>query len=359
MTSLLTSLGPAEMIAIVMVVALNAYVLTGGADFGGGVWDLLATGPRRDAQRALIARQIGPIWEANHVWLIFVIVILFTAFPPAFATLSTVLHIPLSIMLIGIVLRGSSFVFRSYGARDDASQRRWGRVFAVASTVTPVVLGVTVGAIASGAVGEAADTLPSRASGSVESAPPSFAASFVSPWLAPFPLATGALALAMFAFLAAVYLAFAAADDELRNDFRRRGLGAAAAMFVAAFGALAVSQLGAPDVTDRLVARRTLGFQAATASAAVTAIWALWVRRWAVARIAAVAQVSLILWGWVIVQYPFVIPPSLTIRAAAAPRITLLLLLYAVLAGGIVLVPALVYLFRTFGRRDDDPARVI
>jgi cytochrome d ubiquinol oxidase subunit II len=163
----------------------------------------------------------------------------------------------------------------------------------------------------------------------------------------------------MFAFLAAVYLAFAATDDALRNDFRRRGLGAAAAMFVAAFGALAVSQLGAPEVTDRLVARRTLGFQAATAFAALTAIWALWVRRWAAARIAAVTQVSLILWGWVIVQYPFVIPPSLTIRAAAAPRITLVLLLYAVLAGGIVLVPALVYLFRTFGRRDDDPARVI
>ena len=127
MTSLLGTLGLPEIIAGIMVLALNAYVLTGGADFGGGVWELLASGPRRDAQRALVAHEIGPIWEANHVWLILVVVVLFTAFPAAFATLGIVLHIPLSLMLAGIVLRGSSFVFRSYGSRDDASQRRWGR----------------------------------------------------------------------------------------------------------------------------------------------------------------------------------------------------------------------------------------
>jgi cytochrome bd ubiquinol oxidase subunit II len=354
MTSALTSPGLAEIIAAIMVLALNAYVLTGGADFGGGVWDLLATGPRRDAQRVLIASQIGPIWEANHVWLIFVIVILFTAFPVAFATLGTVLHIPLSIMLVGIVLRGSSFVFRSYGARGDRSQRRWGHVFAVASTATPIVLGTIVGAIASGAVGEAAKALPSRASGPMDVAPSTFAAIFVWPWLAPFPLAMGALAVAMFAFLAAVYLALAARDDELRDDFRRRGLGAAIAMFVAAFGGLAVSQFEAAHVAGSLLARSALAFQAATALAALTAIWALWTRRWAVARIAAAAQASLILWGWVIVQYPFVIPPSLTLRAAAAPRFTLVLLLYAVLAGSVILLPALVYLFRTFARADDN-----
>jgi cytochrome d ubiquinol oxidase subunit II len=337
--------------AIVMVIALNAYVITGGADFGGGVWDLIATGPRRDAQRALIAHEIGPIWEANHVWLIFVIVILFTAFPPAFATLSTVLHIPLSIMLVGIVLRGSSFVFRSYGARDDVSQRRWGRMFGIASIVTPFVLGVSVGAIASGAVGTAAEGLQYGAVGPVGTTP-GFVATFVAPWLAPFPLAIGALALTMFAFLAAVYLAFAASDEGLRDDFRRRGLGVAIVMFVAAFGALAIAQFAAPSVARRLIAPEALGFQAVTALAALTAIWALWARRWAVARIAAAVQVSLILWGWVIAQYPFIIPPSLTVRAAAAPRVTLVLLLYAVIAGSLVLLPALVYLFRTFGRSE-------
>jgi cytochrome bd ubiquinol oxidase subunit II len=348
MTSALTSLGMPEIIAAIMVLALNAYVLTGGADFGGGVWDLLATGPRRDAQRALIAHQIGPIWEANHVWLIFIIVILFTAFPAAFATLSIVLHIPLTAMLIGIVLRGSSFVFRSYGVRDDASQRRWDHVFAVASTVTPVVLGMIVGAVASGAVGEAAIALPSRASGAIDGARPTFAAIFVAPWLSPFTLVMGALALTMFAFLAAAYLTLAAGDRELREDFRRRGLAAAAGMFGAAFGGLVIAQFGPAHVVDSLLARSALVFQAATALAALTAIWALWTRRWAVARIAAAAQVSLILWGWVIVQYPFIIPPSLTLQAAAAPRATLRLLLYAVLAGSVILLPALAYLYRTF-----------
>lgn len=336
-------LGLPEIVAAIMVLALNAYALTGGADFGGGVWDLLARGPRRDAQRALIASQIGPIWEANHVWLILVVVVLFTAFPAAFAALSTVLHVPLSLMLFGIVLRGSSFVFRSYGARDDASQQRWGRVFAVASVVTPLVLGTIVGSIASGAAGDAAMRLESAGS-----APPSFASIFVAPWLAPFPLALGVLALAMFAFLAAVYLAFAAPEPALREDFRRRALGAAVAMFVAAFGALGLAHVVGSEVSGALMRGRALAFQVVVAVAALIALWAIWRRRWRLARVAAAAQVSLILWGWVLVQRPFVVPPMLTVRDAAAPRITLELLLAALAAGAVVLVPALVYLFRTF-----------
>jgi len=131
MSAFLASIGLPEIVAALMVLALNAYVLMGGADFGGGLWDLLASGPRRDAQRALIADSIAPIWEANHVWLIVVVVVLFTGFPVAFATLGTVLHIPISLMLIGIVVRGSAFVFRSYGTRERG--KRWGTAFAVTS----------------------------------------------------------------------------------------------------------------------------------------------------------------------------------------------------------------------------------
>jgi len=338
------AVGLPEVVAAIMVLALNAYALTGGADFGGGMWDLLARGPRRDAQRALIASQIGPIWEANHVWLILVVVVLFTAFPAAFAALSTVLHVPLSLMLVGIVLRGSSFVFRSYGARDDASQQRWGRVFAMASVLTPLVLGTIVGAIASGAAGDAALRLPATVGG----VPPSFVSVFVAPWLAPFPLALGVLALAMFAFLAAVYLALAAPEPALRDDFRRRALGAAAAMFLAAFGALGIARVWEPEVVGALMQGRSLAFQGITAVAALTALWAIWSRRWQLARLAAAAQVSLILWGWVLVQQPYVVPPMLTVRDAAAPTITLELLLAALAAGAVILVPALVYLFRAF-----------
>jgi cytochrome d ubiquinol oxidase subunit II len=361
MTAFLSSIGLPEIVAGIMVLMLNAYVLTGGADFGGGVWDLLARGPRRDAQRALVAGTIAPIWEANHVWLIVVIVVLFTGFPDAFATLSIVLHIPLTLMLVGIVLRGSAFVFRSYGARDDASQRRWGRVFAAASVITPLLLGVNVGAVASGLAGGAAARL-SALDGAVRAETPSFWSVFVAPWLAPFPLAVGALTLALFAFLAAVYLTLEATDDELREDFRRHALLAAAAVFVTAFGALALARVQAPHVGRGLTSSTwALPLQAATAAAAITAIRALVTRRPALARVAAAAQVSLILWGWALVQYPYLVPPIQTIREAAAPRVTLELLVWGLAGGTAILIPSLMYLFRTFAasgasRRTDDAA---
>ena len=343
MSAFIASLGPPEIVGGVMMLALNAYVLMGGADFGGGVWDLLASGPRRDAQRALIADSIGPIWEANHVWLVIVVVMLFTAFPTAFALLGTVLHIPLTLMLVGIVLRGSAFVFRSYGSRAYAAQRRWGSVFAGASLITPILLGVIVGAIASGAVGRVQRLLTTPSA-------TSFHEVFVAPWLGFFPLTVGLLALVLFAFLAAVYLTLATDDATLREDFRRRALGAAVVAFVAAAGALIVARIHAPVVGRGLVETPlALALQGATAIAALTAIGALYSRRWQLARIAAAAQVSLVLWGWVMVQYPFIVPPVATLRGAAAPDITLELLLTALAIGAVVLIPSLVYLFRTFG----------
>ena len=181
MTAFLASVGLPEIVAGVMMLALNAYALSGGADFGGGVWDLLARGPRREAQRTLIASAIGPIWEANHVWLIIVVVMLFTGFPSAFASLGIVLHIPLSLMLVGIVLRGAAFVFRSYGSGDHAGRRAWGRVFAIASTMTPLLLGAIIGAIASGAVGDAAARIPTRESAAIASSQMSVLDMFVAP----------------------------------------------------------------------------------------------------------------------------------------------------------------------------------
>src|SRR5215211_2274038 len=140
-------------IAIVVLASLILYALMGGADFGGGVWDSCARGPRAERQRKIIADAIAPIWEANHVWLILVIVLLFTAFPRAFAAMMTALHIPLTAMLVGIVLRGSAFVFRKYDMKDDHVQRRWSFVFGVSSVLTPLLQGVCLGALASGAIG--------------------------------------------------------------------------------------------------------------------------------------------------------------------------------------------------------------
>jgi cytochrome d ubiquinol oxidase subunit II len=178
-------------IAIVTLASLVLYALMGGADFGGGFWDLFASGPRAERQRQLIANAIAPIWEANHVWLILVIVLLFTAFPVGFAVMMTALHIPLTAMLVGIVLRGSAFVFRKYDAKDDQVQRRWNLLFGVSSVLTPVLQGMCLGALASGAI-------------RVRDA--QITTGFLAGWTGGFALACGAFALGLFAFLAAAYL---------------------------------------------------------------------------------------------------------------------------------------------------------
>jgi cytochrome d ubiquinol oxidase subunit II len=338
----------ATAVAGIMLLALTAYVLLAGADFGGGVWDLLASGPRREAQRELVTHAIGPIWEANHVWLVLVVVLLFACFPPVFAALGITLHIPLALMLIGIVMRGSAFTFRTYGSEASATQRRWGRTFAIASTLTPVLLGISIGAVASGGAGEAFARLR-------EGARDGFASAFLAPWLTPFTIGVGVLALALFAFLAAVYLTVEAErDPALQEDFRRRALATALAVFVVAFGVLALSPRGAPRVTAGLMGSPwALPFHLATGLAALGAIWALWTRRFRVARVAAAGQVTLILWGWAVAQFPYLLPPSFTIRGAAAPPRTLHLTLWALAVGAVVLLPSLRYLFRIFKGRQD------
>jgi len=335
----------APILAALVALSLNAYVLFGGADFGGGVWDLFATGPRQARQREVISHAIGPIWEANHVWLILAIVLTFTCFPPVFARLGTVLHIPLTLMLVGIVLRGSAFTFRTYDDEHDAVQRRWGRIFSGASIVTPVLLGVTIGAVATGAVG------PLPASGP-------FADRFVHPWLTPFSFAVGLLALALFAHLAAVFLTLETRDPDLVGDFRVRALWSGGAVFLAALGALLIAPAHAPLVGVGLLASRwSLPFHVATGAAAVATLAALWWRRYHLARVAVGAQVSLIVWGWAVAQYPYLVPPDLTVKSAAAPEATLRLMLIALGLGTAVLLPSLLYLFRVFKAAPSGSAR--
>jgi cytochrome bd ubiquinol oxidase subunit II len=329
-------IGLPELLALGLALTLNVYVLLGGADFGGGVWDLLAGGPRRERQREVVGHAIGPIWEANHVWLILAIVLTFSCFPPVFARLGTVLHIPLTLMLVGIVLRGSAFTFRTYDDSHDAVQRRWGRIFAGASLVTPVLLGVCIGTVASGGAG------PLPAAGS-------FADRFVAPWLTPFSLAVGLLTLVLFAHLAAVFLTLESDDLGLTEDFRARALWSGAALFVTAFGALLVARAQVPLMgTGLLASRWALPFHAATGLAAVATLAALWRRRYHLARVAVGAQASLIVWGWAVSQFPYLIPPDLTIRSAAAPAATLRPVAIALGLGTAVLLPSLVYLFRVF-----------
>ena len=245
---------------------------------------------------------------------------------------------PLTLMLVGIVLRGSAFTFRTYDDQRDSVQRRWGRIFAGASLLTPVLLGVCVGALAAGRVG------PVGAATFVEG--------YIRPWLTPFSLAVGLLTLALCALLAAVFLTLETDDPALVEDFRRRALLAGGAVFVAAFGALLIAPTEAPLVGAGLLGSRwSLPFHLATGAAAVAVLAALWWRRYHVARVAAGAQVSLILWGWALAQYPYLVPPDLTIAGSAAPAVTLRLVAGTLLGGGAILLPSLVYLFRIFKGR--------
>ena len=217
-----------------MFVALIFYAVTGDADFGGGMWDLLATGPRAGAQRDAIERAIGPIWEADHVWLILIVVILFTAFPPAFAAIMTALNIPFTLMLIGIVLRGSAFIFRKYDFKSHKVKQGWSLLFGAASFFTPFIQGVVLGALSTGQI--------RIADGRVVSG-------FFAGWLTPFAFACGLFALALFAFLAATYLTVdPSTESHVQNDFRLRALWSGAALVPIAFVVFITSKEGAPEM---------------------------------------------------------------------------------------------------------------
>jgi cytochrome d ubiquinol oxidase subunit II len=358
-----------NIVAALMVASLTAYVLFAGADFGGGVWDALATGERRERQRDLISHALAPIWEANHVWLILVIVILFTCFPKAFAQLAITLHIPLSLMLVGIVLRGSAFTFRSYDVPRTGARRRWGRIFAIASIITPVLLGVCVGAISAARITSADMLAPRPADCSrisdpavqriwLEQPPPvhplSFAEHFVVPWLGVFPMVVGLMTLALFAQLAAVYLTIEAHGDRaLQDDFRRRALVATAVMIALAVVARVLAAAFAPSMHAAMsTTRLALLTQLLAVLASAATIWALLRRRFRKARIAVGAQACFIVWGWPLAQFPYLVPPRLTIADAAAPARTLVLVLIALAAGALFLFPSLAYLFRIFKSRD-------
>ncbi|MDT3778756.1 cytochrome d ubiquinol oxidase subunit II [Nitrospira sp. MA-1] len=201
--------GLEEIIAGCIVISLTLYALLGGADYGAGIWYLLARGPEAQTQRHLISTAIGPIWEANHVWLILVITLLFSAFPLAYARISTVLHIPLTLLLTGIVFRGSAFAFRSYDVQQSPLHRFWGTLFGLSSLITAMFLGIILG------------TLTSSYLQNVQGG---FVDVFVLPWIQPFPLAVGIWTITLFAFLASTYLIHETPLPALRGLYRRKAL---------------------------------------------------------------------------------------------------------------------------------------
>ena len=320
-------------VAFFILASLIIYALMGGADFGGGMWNLLAFGPRAKRQREAIADAIAPIWEANHVWLILVIVLLFTGFPRGFASMMTALNIPITVMLLGIVLRGSAFVFRKYDVKDE---RRWNAVFAIASFLPPFFQGIILGALTTGQIRvEQGHVLTG----------------FMTGWLTPFALSCGMFALGLFAFLAATYLTVDTRDEpDLQDDFRRRSLWSGLALGPIALVVFLTSRQGAPAMYHELTRWWAPVLLVWTSLFAGAALIALWLRRFVVARVAAIGQVTLILLGWGLAQYPNLVTPDVTVANAAAPEVTLRLLVMALGFGAILLLPSLAYLFYVFKR---------
>jgi cytochrome d ubiquinol oxidase subunit II len=332
-------MAPEQLVAALGIIALIAYAVLGGADFGGGVWDLFASGPRKEEQRDAIARAMGPVWEANHVWLIFVIVIIFSSFPLAFETLSIALFIPFHLVLLGIILRGAAFVFRAYSpqsSRDtqiSTAARAWGVIFGSASVVTPVLLGMSLGAVSSGSIRliDGSVLLPLR----------------VPAWLTPVALLMGALALALCAYLAAVFLANET-DGELREDFRRHALLAGTVVVALSTLALPLVYIEARHLWDGLIGGRATPAFVTGVIAALLSGWWLRGRRYRLARISSVVQIVCLLAGWAMAQSPYIIFPDITLQDAAAPHGTLRFVLWSTPFGMALLVPSLWYLFRVF-----------
>jgi cytochrome d ubiquinol oxidase subunit II len=322
------------MLAGAMLGALVIYSLLGGADYGAGFWDLMCSGPRQQRQRDLIAEAMEPVWETNHIWLILIVVLMFGGFPSAFSAVSVGLAVPVFLILLGIVLRGSSFVFRAYFAGGVRTQLYWGKVFSISSSITPLFLGIVIGAISSDAV-LVKDGISQNG--------------FLRTWFHPFPLIVGVLSLSLFTYLSACYLTIEADDPMLQNDFRNRALISGFVSIISAALTYVIAGDSARQIRDGLLRVPCAWLiELGAAMAALVAFQALWSRSYFRARITAAAQVALIVMGWGVAQYPYLVRPELTIVNAAAPTNVLSDLVIAVAVGAVILIPSLSVLFVIF-----------
>ncbi|HJQ05180.1 MAG TPA: cytochrome d ubiquinol oxidase subunit II [Nocardioides sp.] len=318
------------LVAAALFVGVIAYAVLGGADFGSGFFDLIAGGSRRGAElRTLVDHSIGPVWEANHVWLIYVLVVWWTGFPTSFAPAMSTLVLPLLLALLGIVLRGASFAFRKYAATLNQA-RLFGIVFATSSVITPFFLGTVAGGIASGRV-------PATGHGDVWSS-----------WLNPTSLFGGVIAVGTCAFLAGTFLTADAERNHhaaLAARLRVQTLVVGIVTGAVVFAALVPIEHDAPRLSHGLEGRAA-PLVVLSALAGVATLVLLWRRRYGVARLTAVTAVAGVVSGWGMGQYPWLLVDQLTIHDAAGARATLQGLVVAVVLAALLVGPALFYLFR-------------
>ena len=316
-------------VAAALFAGVVIYAVFGGADFGSGFYDATAGGDVRGAEvRTLIDHSIGPVWEANHVWLIYVLVVWWTGFPATFAAAMSTLAVPLLLALLGIVLRGAGFAFRKYAATLGQA-RLFGVVFAGSSLITPFFLGAVAGAIASGRV-------PADGRGEL-----------FGSWLTPTSLLGGVIAVGTCSFLAGTFLAADAQRGdrvELAERLRRRTLAVGVVTGAVVLGTLLPLRDDAPTLFDGL-SGRAAPLIVVSAAAGLATLWLLWRHRPAVARLTAALAVACVVLGWGVGQYPWLLVDEVRIEDAAGAPATLAGLLVAVGLAGVIVVPALGYLY--------------
>ena len=326
----------ADVVAAILTLGATLYAVFAGADFGAGVWQLLASrdadAERRERIERRVTSSLGPVWEANHVWLIFVLVVLWTGFPDAFAPIMETLYVPLALAVTGIVLRGSGFAF---GHVLEGELGRGSRtVFAVSSLITPFFLGTVVGAIAAGEVeaGGTGDALG---------------------WIGPLPILIGLLFVASCSYIAAVFLlddCRRAGDEELASYFRRRAIASAVVAGALAIAGLIVLRLDARYVFDGLL-DEGLPFLIASVLLGALTLAGL-IRGWRRAlRPLAIGAVVAVIAGWAIAQYPYLLPETLTVDAGAGAEAALTATMWVFVAAVVIVIPALGLLYRLAQRQ--------
>lgn len=320
----------ADVLAVVLLAGIVLYAVFAGADFGAGFWDLFAGGPKRgEKPRQVIEESIGPVWEANHVWLIFCLVVVWTAFPEVYASITLTLFVPLSLAAVGIVLRGAGFAFRKVVV-TTRYRRIFGSAFALSSLIVPFFMGTIVGAIASGRIPAGGTT-----------------GDLWGSWLNPTSLVGGVLAIVVCAYLSAVFLvsdAHRLSDQRLVEYFRRRAIGAAIATGVIATGGIFILRNDNRFLIDRLLGQALPVVLASMVLGVVGLV--LLVRGEATwARFVAVGAVGSIVAAWGVAQYPYILAETLKIEAAAAPASTLWAVLIVFFVAVIVLVPSIGLLY--------------
>jgi cytochrome bd ubiquinol oxidase subunit II len=317
-------------VAIVLLLAVVAYAVFAGADFGAGFWDLTAGGAQRgERPREVIEHSIGPVWEGNHVWLIFIFVVLWTSFSEAFASITLTLFVPLTIAALGIVLRGASFAFRK-AVVTTRTRRLFGGAFALSSVLVPYCMGAIAGGIASGRVpagGQAGDPVDS--------------------WINPTSILGGVLAVAAVAYLAAVYLVWDSRrfdDAEMAEYFRRRAVIAGVVVAVIGTVGIFVLRADASYLFDGLTSR-ALPQVILSAICGVSALFLLVRNAARGARLLAILAVASVVVAWGVAQWPYLLPESLTVSAAASPSGTLVAVLVVVVLAAVIVLPGFVLLY--------------